>query len=189
MERQRQRGKRWASWERVTKGPERTSVYRVIGGQDAAHETYPWEVALLGEGGSLCGGSLIAAEWVLTAAHCVTYELSPQLLPPDQFEIRHAATVRADGRHRGACLRVFGGRAQATRGKWSVASCRVHSGVPLPGNPDCCRPGADGRGVRAERRFAAVAPQGRTPAFHAPERARLLEREWAAGDPKGRRVR
>ena len=49
----------------------------IIGGREAVPGAWPWQVALLYQGtadayrGQFCGGSLIAADWVLTAAHCV----------------------------------------------------------------------------------------------------------------------
>lgn len=44
----------------------------VVGGSDASTEQYPWVVALVtGAGLPYCGGSLIAPDKVLTAAHCV----------------------------------------------------------------------------------------------------------------------
>merc|ERR1712000_796856 len=46
---------------------------RIVGGSDAYHGEFPHQIALLrgGVGGSLmCGGSLVAADTVVTAAHC-----------------------------------------------------------------------------------------------------------------------
>ncbi|XP_078357475.1 transmembrane protease serine 9-like [Oculina patagonica] len=47
---------------------------RVIGGVNAQFGNWPWQVALLkGSYKSFsCGGSLIAPDWVVTAAHCIT---------------------------------------------------------------------------------------------------------------------
>ncbi len=48
---------------------------RIIGGTKVVAGEYPWYTMLLSTnfGESLeCGGSLIAEEWVLTAAHCLT---------------------------------------------------------------------------------------------------------------------
>ena len=51
---------------------------RIIGGTTVDAGTVPWTVALLhastvnGFDAQFCGGTLINAEWVLTAAHCVT---------------------------------------------------------------------------------------------------------------------
>lgn len=59
----------------------------IVGGQDAAPGAYPWLVALFdrfanGEpNGLVCGGSLIAPDWVLTAAHCVVDA------PPSRIDI------------------------------------------------------------------------------------------------------
>ncbi len=53
----------------VSAAPEQPTI---IGGQTAAAGEFPYMVALVqANGGSqFCGGSLIAATWVLTAAHC-----------------------------------------------------------------------------------------------------------------------
>lgn len=44
---------------------------RVIAGEDSKQGQWPWQVAMQKYGRFFCGGSLIAPEWVLTAAHCV----------------------------------------------------------------------------------------------------------------------
>ncbi len=48
-------------------GYQRALAPTIVGGRNANMGEYPWQV-LLSQG---CGGSLIAAQWVLTAAHCV----------------------------------------------------------------------------------------------------------------------
>ncbi|KAG7334875.1 hypothetical protein KOW79_001471 [Hemibagrus wyckioides] len=43
---------------------------KIVGGEDAALGSWPWQV-IVRSSISLCGGSLINQNWVLTAAHCL----------------------------------------------------------------------------------------------------------------------
>jgi secreted trypsin-like serine protease len=47
---------------------------RILGGTAALLGAWPWQVLIFipgsGNGGAMCGGSLIGTHWVLTAAHC-----------------------------------------------------------------------------------------------------------------------
>ncbi|XP_013207183.1 serine protease 56 isoform X1 [Microtus ochrogaster] len=43
---------------------------RIVGGNTAPFGSWPWLVRLQFRGQPLCGGVLVAASWVLTAAHC-----------------------------------------------------------------------------------------------------------------------
>ncbi|XP_068207705.1 uncharacterized protein [Palaemon carinicauda] len=45
------------------------SVPRIVGGSEATPGEYPF-IALVKVGGSVCGGSLIKKDWVVTASHC-----------------------------------------------------------------------------------------------------------------------
>ncbi|KAM4740226.1 elastase-1-like [Anableps anableps] len=51
------------------------SLQRVVGGTVAKPNSWPWQISLQYQSGSswyhTCGGSLIRAGWVMTAAHCV----------------------------------------------------------------------------------------------------------------------
>ncbi|XP_028609815.1 chymotrypsin-like elastase family member 2A [Grammomys surdaster] len=51
-------------------------VSRVVGGQEATPNSWPWQVSLQylssGRWYHTCGGSLVANNWVLTAAHCIS---------------------------------------------------------------------------------------------------------------------
>nr|XP_056720269.1 serine protease 27-like [Euleptes europaea] len=48
------------------------SSTRIVGGQPASDGEWPWQVSILYSSKHVCGGSLIAEQWVLTAAHCMT---------------------------------------------------------------------------------------------------------------------
>ena len=57
---------------------------RIVGGQEATPGEWPWQAALVRKGGDpyngqFCGGSIIARDWVLTAAHCIKDSSAPAL--------------------------------------------------------------------------------------------------------------
>jgi len=64
-------------------------VPRIVGGSPAVA---PWQVGLIVAGtpaarGLFCGGSLVAPDWVLTAAHCVVDRVTGQISPPAEIEV------------------------------------------------------------------------------------------------------
>lgn len=46
---------------------------RIVGGQNAEQNEWPWAVAIFTNGKQFCGGSLIDHQHILTAAHCVAH--------------------------------------------------------------------------------------------------------------------
>jgi len=44
---------------------------RVIAGKTAVRGSWPWQILMTFGGRAICGGTLIAPQWVVTAAHCV----------------------------------------------------------------------------------------------------------------------
>ncbi|XP_062992934.1 serine protease 33-like [Elgaria multicarinata webbii] len=52
---------------------------RIVGGHLASNGSWPWQVSIFRGGSHICGGSLIAEQWVMSSAHCyfgslVTYQ-------------------------------------------------------------------------------------------------------------------
>ena len=79
-------------------------TYQIEGGQSAKHEDFPWQVSIgitaLGADAfdrHHCGGSLLKAYWVLTAAHCLDkdegeLENGMQLIDTEKLRVVHGAT-------------------------------------------------------------------------------------------------
>ncbi|CAJ0944832.1 unnamed protein product [Ranitomeya imitator] len=49
----------------------RSKSSRIIGGRDVSLGRWPWLVSLYLHNKHVCGGSIIAQQWIITAAHCV----------------------------------------------------------------------------------------------------------------------
>ncbi len=106
---------------------------KIVGGRDADIKDHSWQVALrvpiLATGGlSGCGGSIIAAKWILTAAHCF-----------DQFENRdHSTKEGADWREIGSNgVTIMAGKTKKSEGDWkSVGAIFLHKSYKADGVDD-----------------------------------------------------
>ncbi|XP_032849749.1 serine protease 55 isoform X2 [Tyto alba] len=52
---------------------------RITAGRYAEVGEFPWHVSIQGNGRHICGGTMISALWILTAAHCFAEEVPPDL--------------------------------------------------------------------------------------------------------------
>ncbi|AJC61028.1 MULTISPECIES: serine protease [Streptomyces] len=64
---------------------------RIVGGRNADVRDVPWQVSLRSRGGHICGGSIIRADAVVTAAHCTVGA------PPDSLTVQAGSSVRGSG--------------------------------------------------------------------------------------------
>ncbi|CAF0919612.1 unnamed protein product [Brachionus calyciflorus] len=57
--------------------PDVKSQIKIVNGQVALDNAWPWMVAIIYKNRFICGGSIIAPDWIITAAHCVEDDLDP----------------------------------------------------------------------------------------------------------------
>ncbi|XP_064537209.1 serine protease SP24D-like [Drosophila montana] len=73
---------------------------RIVGGEDATQAQFPHQISLRNGDSHTCGGSIISRNWVLTAAHCVSYDdANGELViqPASRYGIRAGSNDRFTG--------------------------------------------------------------------------------------------
>ena len=53
-----------------------------MGGEACSVCRWPWQVALIANGEQVCGGTLVTADWIVTAAHCFDLGIYYTVLSP-----------------------------------------------------------------------------------------------------------
>ncbi|CAL8264586.1 unnamed protein product [Gadus morhua 'NCC'] len=126
---------------------------RIVGGSDAEEGAWPWQVDIQqGANGHVCGGSLIAADWVLSAAHCFPtpsdvseyrlYVGRYQLNGFNQFEtVRRVSRVLVasgyDSPERGSDLALVQLDGPVEWSEYVRPVCLPDTGVRFPGGRPC----------------------------------------------------
>lgn len=105
------------------------STDEIVGGENTTIQEHPWQVSIR-EGTSRhdCGGSILNANWILTAAHCVDGG------SPSSFQVRAGITRLSErGQVRDVAeIIVFPGYVDVTEGK-DVALFRLSAPLDLSG--------------------------------------------------------
>ncbi|RWS27181.1 transmembrane protease serine 9-like protein [Leptotrombidium deliense] len=78
--------------------------FRIVGGEKADPKQCPWQCSILLNGDNhICGGSIIAKNWILTAAHCTANYINK---PGYTFYVVVGALIRRKGYKVGQLIKV-----------------------------------------------------------------------------------
>ncbi|XP_034624179.1 serine protease 27-like [Trachemys scripta elegans] len=62
---------------------------RIVGGNDAKNGSWPWQVSIREGSNHICGGSLIAESWVVSAAHCFNGDKSAYHVNLGEYQLQN----------------------------------------------------------------------------------------------------
>uniref|UniRef100_A0A8C3TBP9 Peptidase S1 domain-containing protein n=1 Tax=Chelydra serpentina TaxID=8475 RepID=A0A8C3TBP9_CHESE len=62
---------------------------RIVGGNDAMNGSWPWQVSIRGGSDHICGGTLIAESWVVSAAHCFSGDKSAYHVNLGEYQLQN----------------------------------------------------------------------------------------------------
>ncbi|XP_071134667.1 trypsin alpha-like [Mytilus edulis] len=79
------------SVERGDKWPVDDAEGRIVGGEDTTISQHPHQVSLQRSNSHICGGAIVNADWIVTAAHCVDSSR------PQDYRIRAGSSAHASG--------------------------------------------------------------------------------------------
>ncbi|HYO54633.1 trypsin-like serine protease [Archangium sp.] len=108
----------------------------IVGGTDASISTYPWQISFQDSTGfHFCGGSILNANWILTAQHCVDEAAAYATSAPNTVRIAAGSsklsTMSSSGQIRTITdIIPYPGYVDATQGK-DVALLRLSSPLTL----------------------------------------------------------
>ena len=79
----------------------------VLEGTNASKGAWPWQIGLYRYNSFACGGSLIAPDWVLTAAHCVSDAVFvPGILTVIVGDLNRKVNETTEEKHRVAFVKI-----------------------------------------------------------------------------------
>ncbi|KAJ3592092.1 hypothetical protein NHX12_007221 [Muraenolepis orangiensis] len=70
---------------------------RIVGGNGSTLGQFPWQVSLHFKSKHVCGGSIIAPQWILTAAHCIVQQPLSAAKAQAVEQILYHSLYQADG--------------------------------------------------------------------------------------------